>query len=183
MVQFADGHQNRYSYSAEGNKLTATSYTLNDLIVVPQGTISTLPTNASDYTKVTTDHIGNMIYQNSSLKEILTSEGYCQGGVYYYSLKDHLGNTRVVINSSGTTVEKSHYYPFGMRFYPESTSNSAALPYRYNGKEFESMNGLNRYDYGVRFYDPSIGRWHTLDPKAYQYTSLSPIAMLQICLQ
>jgi RHS repeat-associated protein len=87
-----------------------------------------------------------------------------------------LGNTRVVINSSGTTIEKSHYYPFGMRYYPESTSNSAALPFRYNGKEFERMNGLNRYDYGKRFYDPALARFHTVDPLADKYYFQSPYA-------
>jgi RHS repeat-associated protein len=80
----------------------------------------------------------------------------------------------VVINSSGTTVEKSHYYPFGMRFFPESTSNSAAIGFRYNGKEFETMNGLNRYDYGKRMYDPALGRWHVADSRAEKYFSYSP---------
>jgi hypothetical protein len=37
-----------------------------------------------------------------------------------------------------------------MRFDPESTSNSAALPYRFNGKKMETMNGLNQMDYGAR---------------------------------
>jgi RHS repeat-associated protein len=174
IVQFADGHQNRYSYSAGSAKLTAVSYTLNSAITVPQGTISPLPTNPADYIKVTTDYIGSKVYQNGSLKQIQTSEGYCQAGVYYYYLKDHLGNTRVVINSSGTTVEKSHYYPFGMRFFPESTSNSAAIGFRYNGKEFETMNGLNRYDYGKRMYDPALGRWHVADSRAEKYFSYSP---------
>jgi RHS repeat-associated protein len=174
IVQFTAGHQNRYSYGANGQKLTATSYTLNTAITVPQGTISALPSNPADYIKVTTDYIGNKIYQNSSLKQIQTPEGYCQNGVYYYYLKDHLGNTRVVINSSGTIVEKSHYYPFGMRFYPESTSNSSALAFRYNGKEFESMNGLNRYDYGARMYDAQLGRWHVVDPLAEKGRRWSP---------
>ena len=174
IVQFADGHQNRYSYSAGGAKLIATSYTLNSAITVPQGTINPLPVNPADYIKVTTDYIGNKVYQNGSLKQIQTSEGYCQSGVYYYYLKDHLGNTRVVINSSGTTIEKSHYYPFGMRFFPESTSNSAAIGFRYNGKEFETMNGLNRYDYGARFYDPQLGRFHSQDAFAEKFANKSP---------
>jgi RHS repeat-associated protein len=156
-----------------GKKLTVTSYTLNSAIVVPLGTIND-PPSGSNFTKVTTDNIDNKIYQNSSLKQIQTSEGYSQGGVYYYYLKDHLGNTRAIINSSGTIIEKSHYYPFGMRFYPESSSNSNAIAFRYNGKEYDSMNGLNHYDYGARFYDPALGRWHTPDPLAEKYFSLSP---------
>jgi RHS repeat-associated protein len=174
IVQFTVGHQNRYVYGAGGKKLSATSYTLNTAITVPQGTISQLPSNPADYVKVVNDYIGNIIYQNSSLKQIQTSEGYCQGGVYFYYLKDHLGNTRYVINSSGTKIETSHYYPFGMRFYIGSTTNSVAIGFRYNGKELDVMNGLNNYDYGARFYDPQIGRWNTIDPLANKYYSLSP---------
>ena len=176
IVQFKAGHQIRYTYSADGEKLTTKSYTLNSVVLVPQGTINPLPANASDYTKITTDYIGNMIYQNGTLKQIQTPEGYIQGTpkVYYYYLKDHLSNVRVVLNSSVTTVEKSHYYPTGIRFYVESTSNSAALPFRYNGKEFEKMNGLNWYDYGARFYDPQIGRFHTQDRFAEKYVNFSP---------
>ena len=154
IIQFTAGHQNRYTYSAGGEKLAAGSYTLNSVIMVPQGAIKPIPANASDYTRITTDYIGNIIYQNGSLKQINTSEGYWQNNSYYYYLKDHLGNVRVVLNSSGTIIEKSHYYPSGIRFYPESTTNSYSISYRYNGKEFEKMNGLNWYDYGARFYKP-----------------------------
>ena len=174
IIQFTAGHQNRYTYSAGGEKLAASSYTLNSVIMVPQGAIKPIPANASDYTRITTDYIGNIIYQNGSLKQINTSEGYLQNNVYYYYLKDHLGNVRVVLNSSGSVVEKSHYYPSGIRFYPESTTNSNSISYRYNGKEFEKMNGLNWYDYGARFYDASLGRWHTVDQLAEESKRWSP---------
>ncbi len=174
IIQFSAGHQNRYSYRSDGSRLKAVSYTLNSIIVVPQGVINPIPANPSDYIRIVTDHIGNKIYRNSTLMQIQTTEGYVQGSTYYYYIKDHLGNNRVVINNSGTIIEKSHYYPTGIRFYPVSTSNSLALPFRYNGKEFIAMNGLNWYDYGARFYDAQIGRWHVVDPLAEKYYDWTP---------
>jgi len=158
------------------------NYTVSDIVNVPMDTITVLP-SPSRYTKLTTDYVGNMIYENGSLKEILLPEGYYKGGIYYYYLKDHLGDTRVVINSSGSVIEKSHYYPSGMRFFPESTNDSTALPYRYNGKELEAMNGLNQYDYGARRRGAGLSVWTAMDPLAeidynvtpYSYCRGNPI--------
>jgi len=175
-IQFTAGHKNLYTYDASGKKLKALTYSVNNKITVPIGTISTLPASSSDYTTLTTDYVGNMIYENDSLKEILLPEGYYQGGVYYYYLKDHLGDTRIVINSSGAIIEKSHYYPSGMRFSDASTSNSAALPFRYNGKEMETMNGLNQMDYGARRRFSWGPRWTGPDDLREKYYSISPYA-------
>ena len=175
IIQFTEGHKNYYTYDAAGQKLNLTNYTLHNTVTVPQGTISALPANANDYTKISTDYVGNMIYENGSLKEILLPEGYWQDGVYYYYLKDHLGNNRLVINSSGEIIEKSHYYPSGMRF-QSSTSNNAALPYRYGGKELEAMNGLNQYDSDARRRFASIPVTTTMDPLCEKYYPVSPYA-------
>ena len=34
--------------------------------------------------------------------------------------------------------------------------------------------GVNWYDYGFRFYDPTIGRFPSLDPKANEFDNFSP---------
>jgi RHS repeat-associated protein len=47
-------------------------------------------------------------------------------------------------------------------------------PYQYNGKELESFGGLGWYDYGARYYDPTVGRWYGVDPLAEKFSSYSP---------
>jgi len=176
-IHFTAGHKNQYIYDAGGQKLRIVNYSSNRILDIPMGTITPLSSNPSDYTVLTTDYVGNMIYENGALKEILLPEGYYQNGTFYYYLKDHLGDNRVTINSSGAVVERSHYYPSGTRFFTESTNNDLKpLPYRYNGKELEAMNGLNQMDYGARRRFSWAPIWTSVDPLAEKYYSISPYA-------
>ena len=132
-VTFSDGSTITYSYAADGTKLR-TVHVINGATT-------------------TKDYCGNVVYENGVQKLLLTEEGYVDLSVstpaYYYYLKDHQGNNRVVIKEDGTVQETNHYYPFGGVF--ASTSN--VQPYKYNGKELDTKKGLNWYDYGARHYD------------------------------
>ena len=71
-----------------------------------------------------------------------------------YNITDHLGNVRSVVNTSGTILQSTDYYPFGLAF---ADSNISDNRYLYNGKEIEdytlSTTYLGTLDYGARHYD------------------------------
>jgi len=109
---------------------------------------------------------------NIALDKILIDNGYIENGIYYFYQKDHLGNNRMVVDGLGQIVQKTDYYPFGTP-YAESTGQGIQ-PFKYGSKEFDTMHGLNQYDFHARQYDPAIGGFTTPDPLAEQFYSISP---------
>jgi RHS repeat-associated protein len=123
----------------------------------------------------------NLILENNQPRRILHSSGTVEldnrlGAIpeYHYHLTDHLGNVRAVIkpgsNNEAVLVQSNDYYPFGM---VHSTAPATNL-YFYNGKEAQKEMTGRWYDYGARFYDAQLGRWHSVDPLAEKYFSYNP---------
>lgn len=159
-----------YTYDALGNKLRKVSATAN----------------------INTDYVGGIQYDNTSgstaIAFIQTEEGKAvPNGTtaynYVYYLGDNLGNTRITFdsaNGSARTIQQDDYYPFGMEIIG-SPVPSVKNEYLYNKKELQEE--LAEYDYGSRMYDPVIGRWKVIDPKAdssrrwspYNYVMNNPI--------
>jgi len=150
-----------------------------------------------------TDYVGPFVFETINgqrrLSYILMPEGrlyntaaYDQNPVWewQYFLKDHLGNVRLVIRGddprTAIVCQENHYYSFGMRMADLGSEHDN--PYLYNGKEFQPDLELNWYDYGARYYDASLGRWHTIDRFAekylsyntYQYALNNPIKYIDI---
>ena len=139
-----------------------------------EGTKKFLAYEDADRTFVDFNYKNNAIYKEGLLSKLLTEEGYITfdyGIMYHYFVKDHQGNNRVIVNQDGVIEETNHYYPFGGTF-----ANSTVQLYKYNGKEFNNFHGLNWYDYGARWYDPALGRWHVVDPLGDRDNSISPYA-------
>jgi RHS repeat-associated protein len=68
-------------------------------------------------------------------------------------------------------METTNYYPFGLEIQLLGASDNDLL---YNSKELQKEAKLNWYDYGARFYDPVLGRWHVVDPLAETSRRWSP---------
>ena len=124
------------------------------------------------------DYSGDIIYENIKPvpNRILFDGGYVtfskQQPVYHFYLTDHQGNVRVVADAQGNIEQTNNYYPFGALF-GDGTGDDVQR-YKYNGKELERLLALDCCDYGARWYDPVLARWHSVDPLAEKYPDVSP---------
>ncbi|MDO9256262.1 MAG: RHS repeat-associated core domain-containing protein [Bacteroidales bacterium] len=155
-----------YTYDAVGNKRSQVYYVNNS------------PSK-------TTTFYTNFVYENYAPawvnydegRLVLNSNGTSAINEAY--LKDHLGNVRVAYYWAGSlkTQQVNSYYPFGLNIKGLSLNGSATYKpneYLYNGKMMQDEMGLGWLDYGARFYDAVLGRWHSMDPLAEVNRRWSP---------
>ena len=125
-------------------------------------------------------------YADNVVEAIYHSEGRAVSNgsdyTFEYTLKDHLGNSRVTfadLDKDGEVAQSkilqtNHYYPFGMAMeLPSQLMGNPNNAYLYNGKELNSDFGLDWLDYGARWYDASIRRWSAVIPLSEKYYSIS----------
>ena len=125
-----------------------------------------------------TDYCGDIIYEDlkTTPDRILFDGGYVtftnKQPIYHFYLTDHQGNVRIVASAGGAVEETNHYYPFGALF--GESAGGGRQHYKYNGKELDRLLALDWYDYGARWYDPVLARWHAIDPLANEAPGISP---------
>ena len=177
-VQFTDHSITEHVYAADGRRLKTIHRTS-----VPQSpslgigvTASLTPAQTQSTDSV--DYVGNFIYEKGALKRYMFDDGYLKLYTNTFSprffIRDHLGNNRIVTDGSGNIQQNTNYYPYGGM--TSISTNQGEQQFKYNGKEYDPMHGLNEYDYGARQYDPVIGKFTTMDPLCEKYYHISPYA-------
>jgi RHS repeat-associated protein len=83
------------------------------------------------------------------------------GAVDYYD-QDGLGSVTTLAGTTGTIGNSYTYDSFGNLV---ASTGSAANPFQYTGRDFDSETGL-RY-YRARYYDPEAGRFLSEDPGTF----------------
>jgi RHS repeat-associated protein len=174
-IKWTDGRRIEWLYTASGAKLRNTVYDNTGLV------------------EEQTDYIGGFVYEKNfgSLDTELKYFSFSEGRIlnefewqYEYFMKDHLGNVRKTFRLIGgmpETWQEDFYYPFGLR--ERRSVNGDENKELYNGKELTDAHNLFWYHYGVRYYDPQLGRWHAMDPadefnSPYVYVGNNPINLI-----
>jgi RHS repeat-associated protein len=175
-IQFKNGNAIYYTYDAMGEKLKTEYYTIKSAVQIPMGSIMPYTQLKALSYETTRAYCGSLIYENDVPSTWQVDNGYVSldDSKYHFYFTDHEGNTRAVVNQDGTVEQVNNYCPYGLSYAKDT--KTTANRFKYNDKELETMHSLDWYDYGARFYDPELCQWHTVDPLAENYYSISPYA-------
>ena len=187
-IQFTNGNQIVHRYDAAGNRLATNYYTRKITTTVPLGNTLTGTSNTSNYNITRDAFHNNIVYTANNnnpygIEFVHNPEGYIryygpEEHYHFYYIKDLLGNVRetYVHPEAGykECIQRMQYYPSGLPW--AETAGASEQPWKYNGKEFVEMHGLDEYDSKARWYYPAICRATTMDPLAEKYYPTSPYA-------
>jgi RHS repeat-associated protein len=112
-------------------------------------------------------------------------------GMKIFELSNHLGNVLVTVSDRKQQVPRvdtlisyympdvitaNDYYPFGMGMPGRTYSATTGYRYGFNGKENddEIKGEGDQQDYGMRIYDPRLGKFLSVDPLTKSYPMLTP---------
>jgi RHS repeat-associated protein len=149
------GYTLQYHYDATGAKLRMSN---------SNGTVNTKYSGAFEYNN--SNYITRIATDEGQISVINNGANTSDYRFEYY-LRDHLDNTRMVLNEAGTIVQETEYMPFGLAIPRTAGTNK----YLYQGKELQLE--LKTYDFHARMYDPAIGRTFQIDPMSESYYSHS----------
>jgi RHS repeat-associated protein len=99
--------------------------------------------------------------QSSYLQVEAMPDSTQSGATYYFYVRDHLGNTRLVLDSAGNYRTSFNYEPYGVELLPmNDNSGGSGNPlekYKYTGQERDSSTNLDYMHF--RYYASTMGRF------------------------
>ncbi|MFI5160458.1 MAG: RHS repeat-associated core domain-containing protein [Sphingobacteriales bacterium] len=179
-----------YSYNTAQERVAKTANSLTTYYVRDaQGNTIALYDNASGNINWREQHL----YGSSRLGMWLPNINISSGGGLAkwdtighksYELNNHLQNVLATISDARTSTSGYYkpiiqtaqdYYSFGALM-PGRNINTENTRYGFNGKENDNeVKGIgNQQDYGMRIYDPRVGRFLSVDPLQTKYAMLTP---------
>ena len=105
-------------------------------------------------------------------------------GATYRIVSDHLGSVRLAVNeATGQVVQRIEYDEFGNVILD---TNPGFQPFGFAGGIYENTTEIIRF--GIRDFDPNIGRWTMVDPSKFHsgevnlflYCSNDPINLIDV---
>ena len=162
-------YNTQYLYRADGVKVRK-EYTYGSVL------------NGMEAKKIT-DYLDGFQYTDNVLSFVPTSEGYYDfvQKKYIYNYTDQVGNIRLSFykGPGGVAVidRVTNYYPFGLEFNENIVpSSSLSQNYRYSTQGQEKQEDTKWSSFKWRNYDPTFGRFFSIDPLAEQYPTWSTYA-------
>ena len=193
-----------YTYDAAGNRISKTANGITTWYVRDAAgnvmsvyTIGDNSRNAGAVTQSEVDMYGssrlgilNLNVNCTSLSPPFPLHNILVRGSKLFELTNHLGNVLVTISDKKLqhtpdsvsvdyflpdVISATDYYSFGMPM-PGRSFNNANYRYGFNGKENDNeVKGTgNEIDYGMRIYDPRVGRFMSVDPLTKQFPWYTP---------
>jgi RHS repeat-associated protein len=117
------------------------------------------------------NHLGNVLVTISDKKIGVNDGTYDAGGVKLNSTPDDK-----IDFYTADVVTANDYYPFGMAMPGRKFATTNQYRYGFNGKENDNevKGDGNEQDYGMRIYDPRLGKFLSFDPLSWRYPMLTP---------
>lgn len=189
----AKGIETRYIRDASGNVMSV--YVSGDQ-AINSGLLSQTETHLYGSSRLGINNMATQV-QNDDTTQLVRLQGLGFGtfatftrGNKFFELSNHLGNVlatvtdaKKAVSVNGNTVDHfeaavasaQDYAPFGMGLQGRGF-DAGNYRYGFNGKEKddEVKGEGNQQDYGMRIYDPRIGKFLSVDPLTQEYPWYTP---------
>ncbi len=122
------------------------------------------------------DHLGSTrVVARSNGKAVQVNHYYPYGMAYASGRMSGNAEAHPVTGEGGNVIDGDLEIGGGTGGM-ELARPGVSQPYRFLGNELYTSNSLGLYDFSARMYDPTLGRFLSVDPMAEGYRHLSPYA-------